>query len=141
MWTFYWTVFPYSSKYSFKFVFPSLALICLSQNQTRYFSNCGMNSSVPPTPSHSGSRIRSSTSRRNPRTPNYPGSTFFAHRPHVAVFLHPVRPGRYAVMEAPSYSSPTAFRGCQRQSRNGSRNLRGSSASSTSKGTYPKRRG
>ena len=77
MWTFYWTVFPYSSKYSFKFVFPSLALICLSQNQTRYFSNCGMNSSVPPTPSHSGSRIHSSSSRRSPRTLNYPGSTLF----------------------------------------------------------------
>ena len=44
--TFYWIVFSYSSKYSFELVFPSLALIRLSRNQTRYFSNCGMNSSV-----------------------------------------------------------------------------------------------
>ena len=75
--TFYWTVFPYSSKYSFELVFPSIALIRLSQNQTRYFSNCGMNSSVPPTTSHLGSRIHSSSSRRSPRTLNYPGSTLF----------------------------------------------------------------
>lgn len=36
-----------------------------------------MNSSVPPTPSHLGSRIHSSSSRRSPRTLNYPGSTLF----------------------------------------------------------------
>ena len=44
--TFYWTVFSYSSKYSFELLLPSLVLIRLSRNQTRYFSNCGMNSSV-----------------------------------------------------------------------------------------------
>ena len=75
--TFYWTVFPHSIKYSFELMFSSLALIRLLRNQTRYFSNCGMNSSALPTPSHLGSRIHSSSSRRSPRTLNYPGSTLF----------------------------------------------------------------